>query len=116
MGVEELMFGVTRLASGGVSAAEVEKATKELLAMLFVSLDNTTSIAEDVGRQLLVYGRRIEYAELAERLSKISAEDVRRVASKHLVGQNIAVTALGPIHDMPTLEEIKELNRMRWTA
>merc|ERR1712194_61859 len=109
--VEELMFGVSRLSSGAVSDAEIERAKRELIGMLFVSLDNATSIAEDTGRQLLVYGRRMEFPELQERLSKIDAAEVRRVANKYLRGTDIAITALGPIDDMPSLEEIRELNK-----
>ena len=81
--------------------------------MLFASLDNTTAIAEDIGRQLLVYGRRLSYEEIDERLRNISVEEIQRVARKYLHGKELAVTALGPIDDMPTLEEIRELNSVR---
>ena len=126
--------------------------------MLFASLDNTIAIAEDIGRQLLVYGRRLSYEEIDERLRAISVgeearaiavlphrpvqftaqsgcschvwlqyvcggimsgtppvfppkvEEVHRVARQYLWKQEVAVTALGPINDMPTLDEIRRLN------
>merc|ERR1712050_404896 len=56
--IDELLFGVNRLAHS-VSEEEVERGKRQLKTTLFGSLDSTTAIAEDIGRQLLVYGRRI---------------------------------------------------------
>merc|ERR1712187_907181 len=81
--IDELLFGVNRLAHS-VTEEEVERGKRQLKTTLFGSLDSTTAIAEDIGRQLLVYGRRIPIAEFLLRLDAISVADVKRVAQKHL--------------------------------
>ena len=62
---------------------------------------------------LLVYGRRIDCREIEQRLRFIDKAEVQRVAQKYLYNQELALTALGPLDNMPRFEEIKVLNRMR---
>lgn len=104
--VDELLFGVGSLARS-VTDEEVERGKRQLKTTLFGSLDSTTAIAEDIGRQLLVYGRRMPISELLLRLDLVDAAEVRRVARKHLQDADIAVTALGPLSRMPSLSELR---------
>lgn len=104
--VDELLFGVGSLARS-VTDEEVERGKRQLKTTLFGSLDSTTAIAEDIGRQLLVYGRRMPTSELLLRLDLVDAAEVRRVAQKHLQDADIAVTALGPLSRLPSLSELR---------
>jgi len=106
--VGELLFGVNML-SYSVTDEEVERAKRQLKHTLFGSLDSTTNIAEDIGRQLLVYGRRIPAIEFVTRLDAIDAEEVKRVAYKYLHDAEIAVTALGPLHGLPSYYELRKM-------
>merc|ERR1740121_2469971 len=71
--------------------------------MLFGSLDSTTGIAEDIGRQLLVYGRRMPTSELLLRVDAVDAAEVKRVAKERLWDADIALAALGPFAPPSTL-------------
>eukprot|EP00416_Gambierdiscus_australes_P003494 CAMPEP_0171119264 /NCGR_PEP_ID=MMETSP0766_2-20121228/96840_1 /TAXON_ID=439317 /ORGANISM="Gambierdiscus australes, Strain CAWD 149" /LENGTH=447 /DNA_ID=CAMNT_0011581915 /DNA_START=35 /DNA_END=1378 /DNA_ORIENTATION=+ len=104
--VEELFFGLNSLAHS-VTEEQVERGKRQLKTTLFGSLDSTTAIAEDIGRQLLVYGRRIHISELLLRLEAIDAAEVRRVARKYLCDADIALTALGPIEKLPPLTKLR---------
>jgi len=104
--IDELLFGVNRLAHS-VTEEEVERGKRQLKTTLFGSLDSTTAIAEDIGRQLLVYGRRIPIQEFLLRLDAINAVEVRRVAKKHLCDVGIAITGLGPLENLPSLVELR---------
>jgi len=44
--------------------AETERAKAQLKASILLSLDGTTAIAEDVGRQIVTTGRRMELNEI----------------------------------------------------
>jgi len=105
--VDELMFGVGSL-THSVTDEEVERGKRQLKTTLFGSLDSTTAIAEDIGRQLLVYGRRMPATELLARLDAIDAVEVRRVARAHLHDAEIAITALGPIQELPPVGELRK--------
>mmetsp|Transcript_30314 Transcript_30314/g.55316 ORF Transcript_30314/g.55316 Transcript_30314/m.55316 type:complete len:476 (+) Transcript_30314:74-1501(+) len=104
--VQELMLGCANLALN-VTEEEVERGKRSLKATLFSSLDSTTAIAEDIGRQLLVYGRRIPALELILRIDAVDAEEVRRVAREHLLNREIAVTGLGPLDRLPSLQKMR---------
>merc|ERR1712032_424467 len=108
--VDELMFGVGSL-THSVTDEEVERGKRQLKTTLFGSLDSTTAIAEDIGRQLLVYGRRIPVSEMLLRLDLIDAAEVRRVATKYLADADIAMTALGSISRLPPLAELRQRTR-----
>lgn len=105
--MDELLYGVSGLAYN-VTDEDVERGKRALKAVLFGSLDSTTAVAEDIGRQLLVYGRRIPTNELLLRLDIIDAAEVRRVARERLCNADIAVTALGSLGDLPPLEELRK--------
>merc|ERR1712151_1023585 len=105
--IDELLLGVTGLAHT-VTEEEAERGKRQLKTQLFGSLDSTTAIAEDIGRQLLVYGRRIPIMELSLRIDSITVSDVRRVAMQYLYDKDIAVTALGPIDRFPSLQSLRD--------
>ncbi|CDR97793.1 mitochondrial processing peptidase beta subunit, putative [Babesia bigemina] len=105
--VGELMFGITAL-SYSVTDEEVERAKRQLVLQFLAMNDSTSTVAEEVARQLIVYGRRMPIAEFLIRLEKIDAEEVKRVAWKYLHDQEVAVTAMGPLHGMPSLIDIRQ--------
>jgi hypothetical protein len=52
-------------------------------------------IAEDIGRNLLVYGRRMPKAELFARIDAVDSATVKAVANRFFLDQDIAIAALG---------------------
>ena len=106
--VGEMMWGVTSLAYT-VTEEEVQRAKRQLKTALFASLDDPTGVAEDIGRQLLVYNRRVSPAEFVERLDKIDAEEVKRVAWNKLHDAEITLTAIGPAHGLLTVYDVRRM-------
>jgi len=107
---EELMWGIKSLES--VTDDEVEMGKRDLRTLLYGSLDSTTTIAEDIGRQLLVYKRRIPFKEINARLDSITADVVRDCAKRYFRGTNMAITGLGPIDNLPSLASLKRIAQM----
>ncbi|CAN7075963.1 unnamed protein product [Brassica oleracea var. botrytis] len=95
-----IMHEVTKLAFR-VSDADVTRAQNQLKSSLLLHMDGTSPIAEDIGRQLLTYGRRIPTAELFARIDAVDASTVKRVANKYVYDKDIAISAIGPIQDLP---------------
>ncbi len=52
-------------------------------------------MAESVGRDLLVYGRRMPKAELFARIDSVDADTVRAVADRFIYDQEVAMAAVG---------------------
>jgi mitochondrial-processing peptidase subunit beta len=80
-----------------VSEAEVERAKAQLKASILLSLDGTTAVAEDIGRQLVTTGRRQSPGEIERAIDAITEKDVMDFASKKIWDQDIAISAIGSI-------------------
>jgi mitochondrial-processing peptidase subunit beta len=93
--------------SFNVSEAEAERAKAQLKASLLLSLDGTTAVAEDIGRQIVTSGRRMDPLEIERTIGNISEKDVMKFAQKKLWDQDVAVSAVGSI------EGLLDYNRIR---
>ncbi len=69
------------------SEDDVSRAKNQLKATILYSQDGTTGVAEDIGRNLLVYGRRIPKAELFARIDAVDAATVKAVANRFILDQ-----------------------------
>ncbi|KAK9753194.1 Peptidase M16 inactive domain [Popillia japonica] len=99
---EELMRLCTSLTEG-----EVERAKALLTANTLLQLDTTTAVCEDIGRQLLCYGRRVPPHELTHRIECISAKNVKDVCYKYIYDRCPAVAGVGPIEQLPDYNRIR---------
>ncbi|GAB4840101.1 hypothetical protein Ancab_020813 [Ancistrocladus abbreviatus] len=84
-----------------VSEADVIRARNQLKSSLLQNVNGISAAAEDIGRQLLTYGRRIPYAELYARIDAVDANAVKHVANRFIFDRDIAIAALGPIQGLP---------------
>ncbi|KAG8659610.1 probable mitochondrial-processing peptidase subunit beta, mitochondrial [Manihot esculenta] len=95
-----IMYETTKL-SYRVSEADVTRARNQLKSSLLLHIDGTSPVAEDIGRQLLTYGRRIPFAELFARIDAVDASTIKRVANRFIHDKDIAIAATGPIQGLP---------------
>ncbi|CAA0830016.1 Probable mitochondrial-processing peptidase subunit beta [Striga hermonthica] len=95
-----IMYELTRLCYR-VSEADVIRARNQLKSCLLLHIDGTSPVAEDIGRQLLTYGRRMPYAELFARIDAVDASTVKRVANRFIFDRDVAISAMGPIQGLP---------------
>jgi len=80
----------------------VEIAKAQLKATIVGQLDASLSqVTEDIGRQLLNYGRRMHMAEMMARIDAVDAPTVRRVATSLFNDKCIAMSAKGNISAIP---------------
>lgn len=62
--------------SGAITDEEIESAKSQLKGSLLLSLDGTTAVAEDIGRQLVTTGRRMSPEEIFNIVNNITKDDV----------------------------------------
>ena len=84
-----------------VEEMDVTRAKNQLKSSLLFSQDGSTGVAEELGRNLLVYGRRMPRAEMFARIDAVDAEAIKAVASRFVLDQDLAVVAMGDVQDMP---------------
>ena len=85
-----------------VSEEEVRRAVHAVKVQFFSNLDTSASICEEIGRQLLVYGRRMPLAEVDARLEAVNAEWLMDACSKRILNKRPAVVAVGPVGSLPS--------------
>uniref|UniRef100_U5ETG1 Mitochondrial-processing peptidase subunit beta n=1 Tax=Corethrella appendiculata TaxID=1370023 RepID=U5ETG1_9DIPT len=95
-----------------VTDSEVDRAKNLLKTNMLLQLDGTTPICEDIGRQMLCYGRRIPLHELEKRIDSVNAQNVRDVAMKYIYDRCPAVAAVGPVENLPDYNRIR--SSMYW--
>merc|ERR1719369_1040892 len=90
-----------------VKDSDVERAKNALKTDMLLQLDGTTAICEDIGRQMLCYGRRIPIHELEARIEAVDANLVREVAYEYIYDKCPVIAAVGPIEGLPDYTEIR---------
>jgi processing peptidase subunit beta len=93
--------------STNVTQPEVERAKAQLKASILLSLDNTSAIAEDIGRQIITTGRRMSPGEMERTIDRVTEKDVMDFALKKLWDQDIAISAVGNIEGLLDYQRIR---------
>lgn len=91
-----------------VTDDEVERAKTQLKANMLIQLDSFSNVAEDIGRQILTYGRRMPPAEMFARINALTTQDIRNTANKLLIDEDHALAAIGPINSLPDYNWIRK--------
>jgi len=81
--------------------AEVDRAKVSLKAAMLMNMDGHNNVAEEIGRSLLNYGRRMTPAEIFSRIDAVTTSDIRATAAKFFNDQDLAIAAVGGIHELP---------------
>ncbi|WP_114393959.1 M16 family metallopeptidase [Oleisolibacter albus] len=95
---------VTKL-TATLGEEEVARARAQLKASQLMSLESTTNRAEQLGGQLLVYGRVIPTSEVIARIDAVDAAAVKRVAGR-IFGSRPTLTALGPLAGLEAYDRV----------
>ena len=87
----------------GIDDEEVERARAQLKAGTLMSLESTSARAEQLARQLMVFGRVLEIEEIIARIEAVDTDAVKAVA-RRLTRSKPTVAALGPLGGMDKFE------------
>ncbi|CEP61461.1 mitochondrial processing peptidase LALA0_S03e03378g [Lachancea lanzarotensis] len=106
--IDEVLKDWQRIKSGNVTDEEVKRAKAQLKASLLLSLDGSTAIVEDIGRQIVTTGKRLSPEEVFEQVDRITKGDIITWANYRLKGKPISIVALGNTATVPSLKEIEK--------
>jgi predicted Zn-dependent peptidase len=90
-----------------VTSAEVERAKAQLKASILLSLDGTTAVAEDIGRQIITTGRRLSAEDIERIVGQITEKDIMDFATRKLWDQDVAMSAVGSIEGILDYQRIR---------
>jgi len=92
-----------------VSEAEVNRAKAQIKAGILMSLENTTSRMEQLGRQQMIFGRHIPREETLEKIDKVDAAAIMKCAERILENGDLSLGAIGPLDSLDDYEKIAGL-------
>ena len=81
---------------GSLTGEEVRRARNQLKAATLMSMESTGSRAEQLGEQMLIFGRPIPVAEIVERIDAVDVAAVAALA-RRIFGGKPSLAALGPL-------------------
>ena len=85
-----------KIKKDGVTEQELTKAQKQLLAAKIFERYSASSLANSLGSAQMTYGDYREYETEIERFSKVSSEDIKRVANTYFIDKNLLVMHISP--------------------
>ena len=91
----------------GIMDAEFDRAKAQLKSSTLMALESSGSRAEQMARQLFVYGRIMPLDELVARLDAVTPGDVTRAARRLLTDGDVTVAAVGPLAHLPPYEALQ---------
>ncbi|MFQ5958052.1 MAG: M16 family metallopeptidase [Alphaproteobacteria bacterium] len=83
--------------AGSVRDDELDRARAQLKASLLMSLESPSARCEQIGRQMLIFGRPIPPAEIIERIDAVDGDAIMRTTRRLIESGLPTMTALGPV-------------------
>ncbi|MCW8914923.1 MAG: insulinase family protein [Magnetovibrio sp.] len=83
----------------GISEKELVRAKAQLKSSILMSLESTSSRAEQLARQLMIFGRPIPVSEAVAKIEAVDEDDIIRVSGRIFQGTP-TLASLGPISNV----------------
>jgi processing peptidase subunit beta len=80
-----------------VSDEDVQRACSMLKASILASSEGTNATCEEIGRQLVGFGRHLSLAEMFARIDQVDSNTVRRVAGEIINDRDHVCSSHGPV-------------------
>lgn len=77
-----LVHQLSLLLYNPVAERELSRAKNQLMSSLVMALESRSVEVEDLGRQVLVHGRRVPVSEMCEKIELVKSADLMRVAHR----------------------------------
>lgn len=90
----------------GVGEEETVRGRAQLKAGLLMGLESPTARAEQLARQILVFGRTLAIDEIVSRIDAVTPQDISRFAERVFRGSQPTVAALGPLGQLESYDRI----------
>ena len=92
--------------TGAIGEEELARAKAQLKSSLLMSLESTSSRAEQLARQLMIFGRPIPTAESVAKIEAVDEAAIQAVA-KRIFTTAPTLAALGPIGGVENFDKVK---------
>ncbi|MEE3094527.1 MAG: pitrilysin family protein [Pseudomonadota bacterium] len=84
---------------------EIARARTQLKAATMMSLESTGARCEQLGQQMLIFGRPLTLEEQVGKIESVGEEAVRRIAERIFTGKP-TIAAVGPVNQIMSYDEL----------
>lgn len=84
-----------------VPQSELNRAKNQLMSSLVMALESRAVEVEDLGRQVLVHGRKVGVKEMCDKIEKVGPSDVLRVAERVFGPSGVPTVLIMGREDVP---------------
>lgn len=92
---QEFSALMKRSGKASITQEEVDRAKNQLKSSLLMNLESKMVQLEDLGRQIQVYGRKVDVDEMCQKIDMLSRNDIIDIAEKVLTGSKPTVVIQG---------------------
>ncbi len=93
--------------SGSIKPEELARAKAQLKTGLVMCLEQSSSRAEQIARQMLLFGRVIPIRELIEKVENVDVATLVRLAETLAIQQNPSIASIGPASGLASFDNIR---------
>ncbi len=103
--VEIIRSVVADVADNGMTHEEIERAKGAVRGSLVLSQEDTGSRMSRIGKNEIVYGQVMDFDDILKAISRVSAQDIREIASEFLV-KTPTLALVGPFRNESKFEKV----------
>ena len=103
--VEIIRSVLADVADNGMTYEEIERAKGAVRGSLVLSQEDTGSRMSRIGKNEIVYGQVMDFDDILKAISRVSAEEIREIASEFLV-KTPTLALVGPFKNESKFEKV----------
>ncbi len=103
--VELIREVLTDVADNGMTHEEIERAKGSVRGSLVLSQEDSGSRMSRIGKNEIVYGQVMDFDDILKAISRVSAEDIREIASEYLT-KTPTLALVGPFKNPSKFEKV----------
>ena len=96
------------LAKGNTTKAELDRAKKATMSGIIMNMEHINTIAEDLGRQQLAYGKHYNLEDTMKEIDGLTLKDISSVATE-MLKTPLTMVSYGDLSYVPRYEEVSKL-------
>jgi predicted Zn-dependent peptidase len=104
--LQNLLFEMLQV-SFGVKVEEFERAKNQLKSSIFMTLESRSALADDIGRQVMMYGKRHSAEEIGKKIDGLKVKECCEML-RDIMRKNVTVVGYGEgVEELPDAKDIK---------
>lgn len=99
---------IRKLCDEKVDEKELSRAKIQMKAGMMMALESSSSVAEVLARQILIYNKAIPIDEMVERINAVTLDDIQS-AAQHIFSSNPCYNLIGAVENYVGFDEFKSM-------